>query len=405
MPWPTHLPPPDITRHEVTIEPHEPDRRPWWIGGGAALVAAAAVLVVFVLTVTDDDTSTPTLATQPHPATTVLPAPQPTTPVTPPATAPATDPTTPPTRPPATPEETGILTAGPEGVVEHGPDGERVLTTEPMAIALHTGDGRVLVQRGPGYVDPTMEPAATVPLVVGNDGDLTELFGTADWDGYVTMHDVEVVDGRRLLLFSLTVEPNNPNTSSETLYVVDLDSEKRTTVDRNIGGWEFGTGRLHLATTGLIVGESSASVSRSIYVAAVPDSPAAGAALPTPAGLGLEEQYSDCLDCPRSYTVAPDGTTVAWLDGERRLVLRQLDSAVAPEIQRLPADVMPLLTGDLDLGGTQLVISQPSGSGVQNPAMVIDLTEPEAAPRSLGAPVATLGPSATMPDLAVPTES
>ena len=146
----------------------------------------------------------------------------------------------------------------PEGVVEHGADGERVLTTEPMAIALDTGDGRVIIQRVAGYVDRTMEPAATVPLVVGDDGDLTELFGTADWDGDVTLHDVELVDGRRLLLFGLTVEPNDPNTSSETLYVVDLDTKKRTTVDRNIGGWEFGTGRLHLATTGLIVGESDA---------------------------------------------------------------------------------------------------------------------------------------------------
>jgi hypothetical protein len=398
--------PPDITRHEVTIEPHEPDRRRWWIGGGAALVAAAALVIVFVLAATGDDTTVHTPATQPRPGTTVLPAPQPTTPRTSPgtipATAPATNPTSPPTRPPATTAETGVLTAGPEGVVEHGPDGERVLTTEPMAIAVHTGDGRVLVQRGPGYVDPTIEPAETVPLVVGDDGELTELFGTADWDGYVTMHDVEVVDGHRLLLFSLTVEPNNPDARNETLYVVDLDTRERTRVDPELGGWEFGTGRLHLATTGLVVGESTSGVTRSLYVAAVPGSEAA-AGLPSPADVGLEEQYSDCLDCPRAFTVAPDGRTLAWLDGDRRLVIRHLDGSVAPEFQ-LHEDVLPLLTADFDLGGTQLVISQPSGSGVRNPAIVIDLTQPESAPRSLGAPVATLGPAATLPDLAVPTE-
>ena len=281
---------PDVTRHEVSIEPHEPDHRRWWIGGGAAaMLAAAAVLVVFVLTVTDDDSTTPTLATQPPPATTVLPAPQPTTPPTRPAIVPPTVPATDPTSPPATTQETGILTAGPEGVVEHGPDGQRVLTTEPMAIALHTGDGRVLVQRGPGFVDPTMEPAATVPLVVGDDGELTALFGAADWDGYVTMHDVEVVDGRRLLLFSLTVEPNNPDARNETLYVVDLDTEQRTVVDRTMGGWEFGTGRLHLATTGLIIGESSASVSRrDLHPGAAVPNPHIAVEIPTPGRLGLE---------------------------------------------------------------------------------------------------------------------
>ena len=80
------------------------------------------------------------------------------------------------------------------------------------------------------------------------DGSLTELFGTADWDGGVVLHDIEVVDGRRLLLFSLQVAMNvNPDDADETLYVVDLDAEERTVVAARIGGWEFGTGRLHLA--------------------------------------------------------------------------------------------------------------------------------------------------------------
>ena len=44
------------------------------------------------------------------------------------------------------------------------------------------------------------------------------------------------------------------------------------------------------------------------------------AALPTPADLGLEESYNDCGDCPRGFTVAPDGGTFAWIDGDELVV-------------------------------------------------------------------------------------
>ena len=184
--------------------------------------------------------------------------------------------------------------------------------------------------------------------------------------------------------------------------MVDLDTEQRTTIDRDAGGWEFGTGRLHLATTGLIVGESTSGVTRSLYVAAVPGSEAAGG-LPSPADVGLEEQYSDCLDCPRAFTVAPDGGTLAWIDGDRRLVIRPLDGSAAPEFQ-LHEDVLPLLTGDIDLGGTQLVISEPSGSGVRNQAMAIDLTAPNRLPDRSALRSPPSARAATMPELAVPTE-
>ena len=286
------------------VEP-APGHRRWWIGGGATLLAAAALITAFVLVGnTDESVSTP--ATDPS--------------VTP-TTAPTQTPVTPaPTTVPPVADEPGILTAGPEGVVERRGPEPRTLTTEPMVIALDTGDGRVIVQRrrgdgtGEGWTD-----ADTVPLVLAADGSLTELFGTADWDGGVVLHDIEVVDGRRLLLYSLEVAMSDPQVADETLYVVDLETQERTEVAAGIGGWESGTGRLTLATTGLIVGEWSAEASHGIFIDDVP-SPGVAASLPVPADLGLEESYTDCADCPHGFSVAPDGATVAWIDGDELVV-------------------------------------------------------------------------------------
>ena len=203
--------------------------------------------------------------------------------------------------PPSVIASGGLFTAGPEGVRQHLVDETRTLTTEPMAIALDAGDGRVIVQRVDG----------DVPLVLGPDGSLSELFGTADWDGAVTLHDVEIVGpGRRLLLFSLRI--GEQATEVETLYVVDLDTMERTEVGP-IAGDEAGTHRLHLAATGLIVGEAFGEGSHHILIEAVPDSPAAGSPLPTAGDLGLDESYRDCTDCPHAFTVTPDGRSIMWI--------------------------------------------------------------------------------------------
>ena len=118
------------------------------------------------------------------------------------------------------------LTAGPEAssstagaeraTLDHRADGDRPRRRRrPGDRPAPSGDGA-----GQGWTD-----ADTVPLVLAADGSLTELFGTADWDGDVVLHDIEVVDGRRLLLFSLQVAMNvNPDNADETLYVVDLDT-------------------------------------------------------------------------------------------------------------------------------------------------------------------------------------
>ncbi len=223
------------------------------------------------------------------------------------------------TAPPATPPQR-VLTAGPDGVIAVTDGVAQTLTTESMVIALDAGDGRVIVQRQAGQ--PQGRPwteADTVPLELAPDGNLLTLFGGADWDGATVLHDIEVVGGRRLLLYSSQSELV-PQESNEDLYVADLDTGERTLVANGIGGWEFGTSRLHLATTGLIVGQHNFSPSWAPLFLAVPFSPADGN-LPSPSDVGLEDNYPDCAECPSAFTVSPDGLRLLWRSGLEPLVV------------------------------------------------------------------------------------
>jgi hypothetical protein len=391
--------PPDIDPTALPeLEPGS-DRRRWWIGGGAAILAAAALVTALVLVGdTEDSVSTPgtepTVAPTPVPTVTVPTTAAPTTAA--PTTAAPTTTTSPPAVGPG-----AVLTAGPSGVVVHRGQRQRTLTSEPMVIALAAPDGRVIVQRhagdgaGQGWGD-----ADTAPLVLGDDGSLRPLFDTVDWDGGVVLHDVEVVDGRLLLLFSLQVAMNvNPENADETLYVIDLDSAERTEVAADVGGWEFGTSRLHLATTGLIVGEESAGASRGIFIDDVPI-PGRASPLPTPADLGLEESYGDCSICPRTFTVSPDGRTIAWIDPAddgtaNDLVVRSLDDG-AESRSTLHEDVPATLLADIDVGADRYVLSF-TNFGAEQPIprpVTIPTDDPSAAPTVLTGTTATVAATA-----------
>jgi LppP/LprE lipoprotein len=374
--------PPDLDPATVPLaEPATPGHRRWWIGGGAAVLAAAALITAFVL-VGDSDKSVTTPATDPIPV--------PTTTAGPPA---------PTTTPPPAPDAGRVLTAGPGGVFEHRGTASRRLTTEPMVTALEWGDGRVIVQRrsgdgaGQGWTD-----ADTAPLVLAEDGSLTPLFDTVDWDGGVVLHDIEVVDGRQLLLFSLQVAMNvNPENADETLYVVDLETHIRTEVAAGIGGWEFGTGRLHLATNGLIVGEGSSGPTTEAVVLAVPGSPAeALLASPSSAPLGWEPS-TDCADCQRAYTVAPDGRSVAWLEGDD-LVTAEIDGLTAGPEQRYPLDpaVPTANVRDLDFDRTSVVLSYWLSDPLPAPVLV-HADDPSAPPTVVEGQAAALSPAGTVP--------
>ncbi len=311
------------------------NHRGWWLGAGAAILAAALLVTALLLVGDADDKVT--------------------TPGTLPTVAPTPAPTARPTSVPTTPVVSdAVLTAGPEGVVEHRGGETRTLTSEPMAIALDAGDGRIIVQRrsgngdGQGWTD-----GYTIPLVLAADGTTSPLFGASVWEGGIVLHDIEVVDGHRLLLYSVQgpVVPQQPN---ENLFVVDLDTEQGTRVARAIGGWEFGTDRLHLATSGLIVGQASGEANHWIKIVAVPDSPAAGVALPTAADVGLEESYSDCTDCPNGFTVTRDGQTVAWVEDGALMTVALEPQVGQPE---RVADVPRGYVKDLDVSDSDAIVS------------------------------------------------
>lgn len=311
--------PPEIGGATVPPLDHAPpDQRRRWIGGTAGLLAAAAAIVTFVLVTDDDDAaitpaSVPTTVA-PEPTTTVVTTPAPTSPASTTAAAPATAVTTVPQQP----ETAGLLTAGPDGVRERVGETVRTVTTEPVVIALDAGDRRVVVQRRQGEdnaVPAQWTYADTVPLVVGADGSLSPLFPGLDWGGGVVLHDVEVVDGRRLLLYSVVVGPISFETGQEDLWVIDLETGERTSIAPAIGGWEYGTGRLHLAATGLVIGSASGGPTTVPTVFAVPGSPAAAAGGPDPSALGLPTSTLICgEDCPVAFTVSADGGLIAWVN-------------------------------------------------------------------------------------------
>jgi hypothetical protein len=347
-PRPPAIDPSDVSGSEPKPDPNH---RAWWLGGGAAILAAAALITALLLVGDADDTVT-TPATPP----TVAPTPVPT--IAPATTAPSTTaPTTTTTPPPPADTVPVLLSAGPDGVLERRGDATRSLTTDPMTIALDAGDGRIIVQRHSGNSGQEWTDADTIPLVLAADGSTSPLFGAATWDGAIVLHDIEVVDGHRLLLYSVQrpVVPQQPN---EDLFVVDLDNEQRTRVARNIGGWEFGTGRLHLATTGLIVGAASAEANHAIAIYAVPGSRAEAAGLPTAGELGLESSYGDCTDCPNGFSVTPDGQTIVWVD--RTAQLRLVGVTLGPPTGRPEVIVRLRRAGsvrDLDIGDSAAVMS------------------------------------------------
>ena len=133
------------------------------------------------------------------------------------------------------------------------------------------------------------------------DGSLTELFDTADWDGAVELHDVEIVGGRRLLLFSLA-DRRPGHGPVETLYVVDLRHDASAPRSRRPSA--AGECRHRPAAPGGHRPDRRRGVRRG-----QPQHPDRGR--PRLAGrrnrrsrrratCGLDESYRDCTDCPHA---------------------------------------------------------------------------------------------------------
>lgn len=323
--------PPELGEIEV-VPAARPDRRRRWIGGaGAVLAAAASLVAVFVLS-DDGDQSVYT------PITTPTIPPEPTS-ITAPATPPVSEPPSPTTPVPTSPPTsigTGQLLAvtGGDGISILNRGGLLLESIDEGAdIAFAVGDGRVVFQT-PGGASDGLAPADTTPSV-WTDGRVAPLALAAGDTEYIEVHDVAVVDGRTIVIWTTYGSDANPDTyGDEHLWFAELgatpdgvDGPYTTGAPTDlgvVGSWESGPSRLHLAGDGLIVGTTVDSTQSALFVAAVSGSTAADYVDGlTPASLGLEEAYEDCAGCPSSFTVDSAARTMAWVseDGMTRVPL------------------------------------------------------------------------------------
>jgi len=460
-------------------EPGRPDRRPWLIAATSLLGAAAAVIAVVIVSQREDAVVTPPAGPPPVATTTLAPSPASTGPATtdtvgssapPPSTVPvapaattamttvalATPSPSPTPSPSATTPETAAATtpatslapasttttaavppapaigAGPAIAVAGGDvidllDARGVLVgtiTEAADIALALGDGRVLFQTQGGAGDG-LAPGDTNPFI-WDDGSRRPLGLAAGDTDYIRIHDVAVVDGRHLVLYTTNGSEANPETyGAVRLWAADIDGGEATPdavgagapIDLGVvGTWETGPRRLHLAADGLIVGtiDPPGEPASSWFVSALPGSPGESYA----AGLTPESLGVDCTDdCPVVFTVNGAGTMLAWLDdaGVTRVPLDgdAPDAPGAPTTEPFPGTTG---VGDVDLlddGGYVVTYSEfrsprPAALLVAADGQTVDLpglvaTWAPALGSDQPAPPATTPSSTTAPDATVAT--
>jgi hypothetical protein len=259
---------------------------------------------------------------------------------------------------------TDVVTAGPDGVWESSPTGRVQVTTEPMAFAVKAPDGSVIMQRKVGYGNEAWTPADTAPLIVRQPGAALEPLPAFVFpsDKFVRVHDVATLNGHPTMLYSLESRLVTIESEPGVLAVVALDTGNVSVVSDQFGGWESGSSRMHLAETGVIVGEEYNSAERALAVYLV-----GGESTIDAPSLGLQPAYFDCSDCPRLYTISRDGSKIAWLDGTQ-LVQRPLKGA-RPE--RVDLGALADEATDLELGDGLVLIDRDSGVSAASPPLII----------------------------------
>lgn len=384
-------------------------RRRRWLGPAAAVLTAAAAVVGLVLVVSrDTDTSVvpATDVTLPAAITTVAPESTVTTVIDTTVPDAATTTLAPDTT--AVPQSTvttmvvpdveaAVVTAGPDGVWIIDRDGSKVQWwTQPVAFAVAAPDGSMIIQRhlrgDACTLDGTCVAADTVPLRLVGPNTYPVVLSEDLPGGWMRLHDVaRLVDGRVMALVEWqTTVDEGLYTKAGRLYAVDVQTGAVTTITDAFGGWEEGSSRLHLAETGLIVGEYSASITRSLFSAVVPGGAPLVAQPLSASAVGLEAGYDDCGDCPQLYAIDRAGTVVAWIHGDD-LVVHSLATSterrVALEGRGAGAsDIDIALQVEGDLGGPLLVVVEHRWSYGERPAVVLVIGDEGAAEWDVGAP-------------------
>ena len=352
-------------------------RRPavLWLAIGVGLAALVALLVVLLnrddTTDADTDVTTTlpletTVATTLPPETTVPVVEETTTTPAPTTEAPTT------TAPPTTlgPDPTGwpsglVLTvAADDGVRNVGEHGSNELVVQQGFTFALPIPGRTdfMVQSGRGRTESGTDTAIRVVAPDGSDTTIVE----AGPGTYLRLHDVRQTSSGLTMLYSID-QGDSIEDQVESLVWYRFDDGSTLDLGPS-GGWEEGTGRLHIGGV-TIVGEHFAEVVSSLF-SRRPD----GTQI-DPASLGLEPQYVDCSTCPRRFTISPNGQRLAWIDGNELVVV---DLGTGAEIHRagLPGD-LGATTADVTLGNNDLAILNrtPSGS-IDEPflnAVLVDL--------------------------------
>lgn len=345
--------------------------RPAWLLPLVLGVAAVLAVVALVVLLTRDGPAEVTEDSSPpvSPATTV---PGTTVPVTvaPSTVAPTTTaaPTTTSTTEPATTTTVPSLPAGltltqaaGDGVHSLSGADDVLVAAERVELALAVGDGSFLVQNRSGRTAAFGEtlPADTE---IRRIGAVSEVLVPAATDQWHTLHDVEVVDGRRLVLVS-TVQGSNIEDWREDLYLIDLDTGERTDLGV-VATWESGTSRLHLSADGLIVGEWYASVVSGPLFMDLDGNEGLD-----PASVGLEAEYVDCGDCPRAFSVSSDGARLAWIQGGT-LVL--YDRQAGARLAEVPlGGSAEVIVDSIEVGSDAVVLNVVDSPGGQALAPVV----------------------------------
>lgn len=305
-------------------------------------------------TVTSADTTaattSPAVTTAPV-TTTSAPA---TTPV-PETTAPPTTEATTTTVAPAQPAT--ALVASPTGIVRiTGSGTSSIVTGEPAAIAVEV-DQTVYFQAASGPSDDTPDAsdtdrAATAIRWVDPGGTKTLL---APQEGqWLRLHDAgRSPAGDPVLLFSVyrgdgPPVDDNPDPATETLHLYDIRTASITDLGE-IGGWEFGTSRLHLGG-GLVGGTWYSEASHGLYLVGVDGTDRA-----EPARFGLEASYFDCgAECPNTFTVDDAGALLAWVDDGVATFADVASGAVLATLA-VPGGVYT----DAEIDGSTLLLARP----------------------------------------------
>ncbi len=345
--------------------PGQPNR--WTIGIGLGAAAAAIAGLLIIPNIGSKDTL------REVPANTGLP----------PVTTTTTTVTTTTTIEPAT-----IIARG-ESIVARVESSEQPTVFEAAgSAAINGGDGFI-------YLSPPDDAAPGTPIRAFDvrAGSITDVPAPNETGQRLQLHDVAVVQGQTTLLYTVDEPPCSGG--GDPACVTSLRTYQPATgvgtVLTERKAWEASWSAWHLADNGIVFGAENGLVTEAPEFFNI-----SSGVTPTLESIGLDEFYSECDDCPTSFTIDRAGAHVAWIDGPagaRQIVITELATGAVVEVPFAldpePADAFKPTQGSLQIADLELsngVVVR--GQATFNPPqynlpvtpLFVDLTTGEATP-------------------------